>query len=111
MRMKWYQSLYVGPMIKGHEMDVRKKAAEGKLMAGVFYITLASNSENLLDIFHNGMLKQDLFSQNQCLQVVGIAEGKREAMWLVSQILKDILDQTGTLDVRAYFKKQAFVEY
>lgn len=109
--MRWYKSLYMGPLIKGHEMEIRKKAAEGELMAGVFYITLASNSENLLDIFHNGMLKQDLFSRHQCLNVVGIAEGKREALWLTSQILKDIFDKTGTVDVRAYFKMQDFVEY
>ena len=53
-------------------------------MAGVYYITLASVPGNLLDIFHNGMLKQKLFAVNQNTDIVGVAEGKQEAVRTVS---------------------------
>lgn len=108
--MRWYRSLYSGPLTKGHEEEIRKKAEEGKWMAGVYYITLSSSEKNLLDIFHNGMLKQKLFVQNQRMDVVGVAGGKREAMWLTKEIIKDVYDRTGSIDVRSYFKMQDFVE-
>lgn len=108
--MRWYRSLYSGPLTKGHEEEIRKKAEEGKWMAGVYYITLSSGEKNLLDIFHNSMLKQKLFAQNQRTDVIGVAGGKREAMWLTGQIIKDVYDRTGGTDVRSYFKMQDFVE-
>ena len=107
--MRLYQNLYLGPNAAVNIDKIRKKAAEEKRMAGVYYISLASTPGNLLDIFHNGMLSQPLFSSVQCKDIVGVAEGKMEAVRLTETILKDIYDQTGGFDVRSYFKEQDFV--
>ncbi|MBR5508757.1 MAG: hypothetical protein IKV59_01745 [Lachnospiraceae bacterium] len=108
--MRWYSDLYLGSNAAHNIHEIRKKAVSGKLMAGVYYITLSSVPGNLLDIFHNGMLRQSLFAANQCTDIVGVAEGKLEAVRLVQTIIQEIYEKTGGFDVRGYFKEESFVE-
>ena len=110
-KMRWYRELYLGPTASRHIHGIREKAVEGRIMAGVYYITPSSAGEGLLDIYHNGMLKQPLFSHLQCTDIVGVAYGKPEAAELVRVIIEDIYRKTGGLDVRNYFKDQDFGEY
>lgn len=81
------------------------------MMFGVYYITLSSSGEGLLDMFHNGMLRQPLFSDPQSTDIVGVAYGRTEALELIRTIIEDIYRDTGGLDVRHYFKEQDFGEY
>ena len=87
--MRWYKKLYVGPSVVDSK-KIQKKAALGMGMVGVYYITLASLPGNLLDIFHNGMLKQPLFLERQCTDIM------------------ELYQQTGGFDVRCYFKEEDF---
>ncbi len=105
--MRWYKKLYLGPSVLDIQ-KIQKKAALGMGMVGVYYITLASVPGNLLDIFHNGMLKQPLFLKAQCTDIVGVAIGKQEAYRLTEQILMELYQQTGGFDVRCYFKEEDF---
>lgn len=105
--MRWYRNLYLGPMVEDLP-KIRKKAALGAGMASVYYITKTSVPGNLLDIFHNGMLKQPLFREAQCTDIVGVAIGKQEAFRLTQTILKDVYQQTGGFDIRSYFKDEDF---
>lgn len=89
---------------------IRKKASAGRWMAGVYYITPASVPGNLLDIFHNGMLAQPLFSETQCMDVIGVAQGRMEALRLAEQILWELYQKTGGFDIRSYFQSEDFVE-
>lgn len=79
-------------------------------MPGIYYITPASIPGNLLDVFHNGMLFQPVFAKAQCTDVVGVAEGKQEALRLVQEIIKEIYDRTGSFDIRSYFREEDFME-
>lgn len=108
--MRWYRKLYVGENAAPDICGIRRKAAAGRLMAGVYYITLSSASSNLLDIFHNGMLKQPLFAGLQCTDIVGVAVGKQEAYRLMGEIIREIYEKSGGFDVRAYFSQEDFEE-
>lgn len=108
MNMRWYQNLYLGPNAALNIQKIRKKAAAGKWMAGVYYITLATVPGNLLDVFHNTMLSQPLFADSQCTDIVGVAEGRREAYELVQTIVKEVYDRTGGFDIPAFFPKESF---
>jgi len=108
--MRWYQNLYVGTNAMPHIQAIRRKAASGRLMAGVYYITRASVPGNLLDIFHNGMLKQPLFAKLQSGDVIGVAEGRTEALCLAEQIIWEVYRETGGFQIRSYFKSEDFVE-
>lgn len=72
-------------------------------MVGIYFITLASNEENLFDIFHAAHLKQPAFAR-QKLYVVGIAAGYEEALELVQRMAEDIYRATGGFRVREYFR-------
>lgn len=76
----------------------------------IYYITCASVPGNLLDIFHNGMLRQPLFAQAQCMDIIGVAQGRMEALRLAEQILWELYEKTGGFDIRSYFPSEDFVE-
>ena len=80
--MRWYRNLYMGPNAALYVEKVRRRAAQGKMMPGIYYLTLPTVPGKLLDIFHNGFLKQELFAEHQRQDVIGIAEGKQEAFRL-----------------------------
>lgn len=109
-KMRWYRNLYLGPNAAQNIEKIRRKAASGKVMAGVYYITPASTKGNLLDIFHNGMLCQKLFAGAQRLDVVGVAEGKQEALRLTEQMILDIYCKTGGFDIEDFFKEEDFLD-
>ncbi len=108
--MRWYQNLYLGKHAAPYIATIREKAASGKMMAGIYYITHASGQGNLLDIFHNGMLQQSLFADAQCTEVIGVAVGKTEAIDLSAEIIGEVYRETGAFDIRSYFKTEDFVE-
>lgn len=108
--MKWYRNLYLGKNAAPHIQRIKRKAASGSVMAGVYYITKAAGSGNLLDIFHNGMLKQPLFAKLQSGDVIGVAEGRTEALCLAEQIIWEVYRETGGFQIRSYFKSEDFVE-
>lgn len=108
--MRWYRNLYTGPNAEQNIQKIRKKADAGRWMAGVYYITLTPVQGNLLDIFHNGMLKQSLFADTQCMDIVGVAEGRMEAFRLAEQIIWEMYQDTGGFDIRSYFRSEDFVE-
>lgn len=107
--MRWYKDLYLGPNAALNIQKIRKKASAGKWMAGVYYVTLASVPGNLLDIFHNTMLRQTLFAENQCMDIVGVAEGRAEAYELAARIVKEVYDRTGSFELPSVFREEDFL--
>lgn len=108
--MRWYRDLYTGPNAASNIRQIREKASAGKLMAGVYYITLASTPGNLFDLFHNGMLKEPMFQSHQCLDVVGVAAGHQEALELTERIVGELYSRTGGFDAAGYFRTEDFEE-
>ncbi len=106
--IRWYKKLYLGPNAAAHIGTIRKKAKEHRRMAGVYYITLASTPENLLDIFHNALLSEKLFADHQCQKIVGVAEGKQEALRLVSDMILELYKKTGKFDMLSFFREEDF---
>ena len=76
--MNWYKKLYLGDNIKKKEKKIIRRVERGKPVGDIYLITLASNPENLLDIFRANMLLQKPLAR-MCPLIVGIAEGYGEA--------------------------------
>lgn len=83
--MKFYRRLYVGPSIRNVN-KIKWKLLTGRGQLGIYLISLSRTSDQL-DIFHCALLKQKYFDK-KALQVVGIAEGREEAIFLVQQMLR-----------------------
>ena len=100
--MQWAENLYLTDKTAKKKDKIIRKANRGMGMVSIYLITLASNPENLFDIFHAAHLKQPAFYK-QDLFVVGIAAGYEEALELVQRMVEDISWKTGGFAVREYF--------
>ena len=100
--MQWAENLYLTEKTASKKDKIIRKANRGIGMVSIYFITLASNEENLFDIFHAAHLKQPAFYRQNPF-VVGIASGYDEAMDLVQQMVEDIYQETGAFQVREYF--------
>ena len=100
--MEWADNLYLSDRAARKKDIIIRKARRGIGMTQVYFITLASNKDNLLDIFHAAHLKQPAFYRQE-LKVVGIAYGAAEAQELTMDMINDIYQNTGSFNVREYF--------
>ena len=97
--IKFYNNLYVSDSIH-HQNRIKWKLKTGIGQLNIYLITI-SNSDNQLDCFHNALLKQPLYHKID-LKVVGIASGYNEAMQLIQMILQNVLDKSGSADMKSY---------
>lgn len=74
-------------------------------MVDVYLLTLASNSENQLDIFSANELKQKARRKN-CPMIIGLCKGYGEALQMVEMLVQKTYEQTGTAKVREWLENQ-----
>jgi hypothetical protein len=101
--MKWYRPLYMGALAKKNKREIIRKIKSRKFMATACFICLALNEEELLEIYPVYTLVNKRFPVDD-LYIVGIAANRFEAFRLVTKIVDDVYQKTGTVDVRGYFK-------
>lgn len=101
--MRWAVNLYTTEKTKRKLPRLMRKIRRSRLQPGVWLITLASNPENLLDIFQGIYYMQPVF-QKQNPDIVGIAEDEDAAKELTVQILQDVYEKNGNFNVRSYFE-------
>ena len=87
--MRWYRPLYLSKNTADQIDKIREKAAAGAWVPGIYFVTLSSEPGHLLDLFHNTMLKESIFRDVQRLDIVGVAQGRMEALRMVEKIVKD----------------------
>ena len=85
--MQWAENLYLTDKTAKKKDKIIRKANRGMGMVSIYLITLASNPENLFDIFHAAHLKQPAFYKQD----------------LVQRMVEDIYRKTGGFAVREYF--------
>ena len=103
--MRWAANLYTTEKTKKQLPRIMQKIRKQKLQPGIWLITLASNEQNLLDIFQSIYYVQPMFAKLNP-DIVGIAESEEAAKELVVKILEDVYVQNQNFDVRTYFKFQ-----
>lgn len=101
--MRWAVNLYTTEKTKKKLPYIQHKLKGSVLQSGIWLITIASNEQNLLDIFHSIHYMQLMFAKLNP-DIVGIAESEEAAHELVVKMTEDIYRETGSFDVRAYFK-------
>ena len=60
--MQWAEHLYLSDKTAAKKEKIIRKAERGAGMAAIYFIALASNPDNLFDIFHAAHLKEQLFT-------------------------------------------------
>ncbi len=107
--MKWYKNLYLGETIAPKARRVINKIKKKQLTPDVYIIALASNSENLLDIIPARELLQPGYPAEN-IRIIGLAQGKKEAVELVTAIVDEVYQKTGQVKIQEYLKKMLLDE-
>ena len=100
--MQWAEHSYLSDKTAAKKEKIIRKAERGAGMAAIYFIALASNPDNLFDIFYAAHLKEPAFYRQDPF-IVGIASGYEEALEMVRCMVEDIYRETGAFRVREYF--------
>lgn len=101
--MRFAVNLYTTEKTKKMLPRIMRKIRSRKLQPGIWILTISSNRQNLLDIFHSIHYMQPMF-EHLNPDIVGIAESEDAAKELLIRIAEDIYRETGGFDVRNYFR-------
>ena len=101
--MQFMGSLYVGDNLASTEYKIVEKVHKCKVVPNLYLIVLSENPDNMLDIILEKEVMQKHYPKDE-LKVIGIANGKKEAIQLVQRIVEESLCETGSADVRGFLK-------
>ena len=103
--MKWYKNLYLGEMIAPKARQIVNKIKKKKLTPDVYVIALASNPLNQLDVIATWELLQPGYPKEH-VRIVGLAQGKKEALEVVTAIVEEIYQNTGDVKISDYLRNK-----
>lgn len=101
--VRWYRDLYVGDGLEHKVKKTMSRIEKGKAAPGIYLVTLAGHPANILEIIPASMLLQKVVRQN-CPLIVGIANGKDEAILLTQKIIEETYGETGSFRVEAFIQ-------
>ena len=101
-KIRYYKSLYLSDDIGSVELvKLKLDLATDPLKANVYLITLASNEQDQLDIYHAKYLIQKYYKERPPY-VIGIAKKKSDACVLVEQMMQECVTARGDANLKAY---------
>ena len=107
--MRWYEDLYVGYNLLENKRKIMRKIEKGKPMFNKYVITLPENNYDTLEIYPSNVLIQKWYRNSDKI-IVGIAEGKEEALDMMQLIIMDCLEETGEVKVKKFILKKMNIE-
>ena len=100
----WQENFLTGESVKNPN-KIKKKLNNGKLVPGIYLLTLSENPSNLMDIIPAAMLIQKSL-YGICPQVIGMAKGKDEALEMVRSLIDEMYTETGTFATAEYIENR-----
>lgn len=101
--MKWLFPLYVGVNAEDKKEKIVSGIKLGKPLINSYVLTLPACKANQLDIIPAIELMQPYYKNHE-LVIVGIANGKTDAINLVSKIALEATSKLGKADILSYLK-------
>lgn len=103
--MRWYDDLYVGYNLLDKKRQIIRKIKNGKQQFNKYVLTLPLNNYDTIDIYPSNVLTQKIYKESDIV-IVGIAEGKEEALDMVQLVIMDCFNATGGVRVKDYIMNQ-----
>lgn len=103
--IKWYPNLYLDPVTEKKQNKIKRRMERRQINFKVYCIALASNEKNLLDIYCSNELLFQYYREKE-MKIIGLASSRESAVRLVANIVNDVYQQTGRLDVRTFFQEE-----
>ena len=101
--MKWYNNLYLSSEMESESKKVIRKIKRGAFTPDVYLITIAQTPGNLLEIIPSYELLQKGYPKEE-IHVIGLSFGWLEAVELVREIVDEVYQVTGGVDVISYLR-------
>lgn len=101
MRIKCYCDLYVSDGLKRKKNKILKKLMDRALQPTLYILALAQEEPNHLEFYPALLLQQPWYDDAE-ISVVGIADGYDAAVFLVEEITREVLEETGGTDIRGF---------
>ena len=101
--MQFMGCLYTGDAVSSEQYKIIEKVHKRKVIAGLYLIILSNHPDNMLELIPEKEALQTCYSSIE-LKVVGIADGKKEALNLLQRIIEESISETGSADVRGFLK-------
>lgn len=102
--LRWQRDLLIGETVKKPK-KIKKKLNNGKFVCGIYLLTLSGNPSDLLDIIPAAMLLQKSF-YGICPKIIGMANGKEEALEMVRSLIDAVYRETGTFEIAEYLENR-----
>lgn len=102
--LKWNDNCYIGKTVTDTE-NIRRRLEEGKIVPEIYLLTLSDNPRNLMEILPAVSLVQRSLA-DLCPEIIGIAAGKEEAFQLTENIVREVYEETGGVQIREYLKNR-----
>lgn len=103
--MIFFENLYLGESLASKSEQILKKLNNGKVIPNLFLVAISMNPDNMLDIIPQWEVMQKGYP-NEAIQVIGLANGKKEAIALVQVIVEQALQETGSANARDYLNQR-----
>ncbi|MBO4373586.1 MAG: hypothetical protein J5829_00605 [Lachnospiraceae bacterium] len=106
--MRFIERLYFGERAKRKSGRLIKRIRKGSRLTGAYVICLSEGSTDPMEFYSARLLSQDYYKTHEPT-ILGIAADEDEAVEVVSSIIKDCIETTGSLDVRSFTRHLAGV--
>jgi hypothetical protein len=102
--MNWYSNLYTGKTAEKKKESLIRKIEDGKAPFDTYLLTLPASEDNQLEVIPAWNLKF-WYNRSVCPLIVGIGIGRKEMTDMICQIVQEVLEKTGTTDLRGYLEE------
>ncbi len=98
--LKWRDSYLVGKGIRGH-VRIQSKINSGKVVPGIWLLTLSDHPDNAMEIIPAVMLNQrELY--DRCPEIIGMANSLEQAIDMVKNLVDDLYQKTGEVRLKEF---------
>lgn len=102
--LNWMKGYYKGEGIR-NSFAIRNKINHRKAVPEIFLLTFSNNPDNILEIVPAVALIQKTV-YDRCPTIIGMAQGKAQAIDLAVKIIEEVFHSTGAFRVEEYFKNR-----
>ena len=102
--LKWHKNCFVGKNVRDLER-IQEKLENRRLVPGIYLLVLSENPRNIMELFPAVTLLQRT-AADLCPEIIGIALGKEEAVSLAEEIIRQVYEETGEVQVKEYLKNR-----
>ncbi len=100
--MQWHKRIYFNKDIK-NKRKIINNIRKGKLQLSAFVITLPMGNDGILELYPSYVLLQPQYKESG-LYIIGISDDRKKALKLMSDIILECYNKTGSFNVSEYIR-------